>query len=356
MKKALLLAILSLGLLAASPKKDNIKLVPTAIPSIEKVYIASKVDTNIASTQSKNARLDQEVTLYTIIESELNGKKVYFGDLDSVEIKDKKIYPKRWDENYGSIDIDWFKVESMLGNYPEKADISYKETKQKWRKWSNKANAHPSDKRIDLFKGLGTMRFKINIKYNNLAYSTAGKESVDEFGIKKNVHRISFRKDDTEIGWAYAWCNLPYQWGSRSINDQLPAEQHQTERFIAQDCADLVVGAARFSGKNNLNYTWSNGLESQSNIVTEIEGMDENLNFLNKYGNIIRYGNKRNEVRLGDKLLGQRHVGILARDSGSRGKPDGILNAYDIMFHTLFDYPQEVYLGEHPPLKILRWK
>src|SRR3989344_4883399 len=353
MKKALLLAILSLGLLAASPKNSAGQ---TAIPEIKRVYVASKVGNDMASTESKNARSDQNVTLYAVIEAELNRQKIYFGDADSIEINNEKKYLKRWNNDYGDIDIDWFKVESLLGNYPEKADISYKETKQKWRKWSNKANARPSDKRIDLFKGLGTMRFKINIKYNNSTYSTTGKESVDEFGIKKNVHRISFRKDDTEIGWAYAWCNLPYQWGSRSINDQLPAEQHQTERFIAQDCADLIVGAARFSGKNNLNYTWSNGLESKSNIAAEIECVDENLNFLNKDGKIIRYGNKRNEVGIGDKLLGPRHVGILARDSGPRGKPDGILNAYDIMFHTLFDYPQEVYLGEHPPLKILRWK
>ncbi|MAH48155.1 hypothetical protein CMI37_20190 [Candidatus Pacearchaeota archaeon] len=348
------------------------KLINKTTPlDIKNVHITSQVDQNMASTSSKNAKFGQNVNLHAIIEASQGDSTFYLGTPDSADIHGKKVFPQKWNHKYGDLGIQWSKVEPKKTFFPENITPSYQETLQDCRQWEIPLDVSPTQplehevesqlEELGLIKinnspDLGTMRYKLKINYDDSTYSTPGKESTDKFGIKDNVHRISLRKDDTELGWAYAWMNLPYIWGARSTNDQSPPEHHQTERFIAQDCADLMVGAARFSGKKHLPYTWSYGLINHSNTIAKVEDIDDHFNFLNKKGEFIRYGDQPGQVKIGDKLLSTRHVGFLAQDSGPYGEPDGILNGYDVMFHTLFNSPKEIYLCQHPPQKILRWK
>jgi hypothetical protein len=68
-------------------------------------------------------------------------------------------------------------------------------------------------------------------------------------------------------------------------------------------------------------------------------------------------------VKPGDVVLWKRHAGILLKDCSNpegkdKGKPNGILDKYDIVIHTLFHEPKEEEIGKAytGPIKILRFK
>ena len=330
---------------------------------INKIYLTSCVDNQTSSTKSKNIKLENKVNLNLVIESEENGKKVYFSNSKNIEINGKKIDSLDIRKgNLEDISINWFKVEAEGNNYSNVGgsqfswdNLTYKETPiNKGNKWSLQVDARPTDKSKDVNKGLGTMRYKVEIIYNDKKISSPGKSSTNYKGITEDVHRISVRKDDSFIGWVTSYFNLPYIYGSSGETNS----KHQTEKYIGSDCADLLVGAYRKTGKD-ISYTCAAGLTKFANVKIAEERLStngENYYYNNK---LVKFGS---DVQVGDLILfGRSHVGVIVEDKSNpygkyKGGPDGLFNDYDLIIHTLFDTPKKESLERFGGGSILRWK
>ena len=330
---------------------------------IKKIYLTSCVNEEICSSNSKDVSLEDIVKLNVVLEGDQNGEKIYFSSEKNIKINGKKIDPSTVRSlDFKPSSIKWFKLESEKTDYNNWAngdfiwdDIRYTETLiDNDNNLSISADANPSDKSKDVNNGLGTMRYKVEVTYGNKKLSTPGKESKNSRGIKKNVHRISFRKDDSFLGRLTAFFNLPYIYGSAGRNNT----DNQPENYIGSDCADLMVWAYRNTGKD-IDYTYAAGLTKiTETILKEKNLFTDGESYYDRDKQLI-FGE---DVKKGDLILfGKWHVGAISEDKSNpngkfKGGPDKIFNKYDLMIHTYFDSPKIENVDGYGPFSILRWK
>lgn len=184
----------------------------------------------------------------------------------------------------------------------------------------------PSHPKVNVHGGLGTMRYRVDIRWRGRDAASAGAEAVTRYGISPHVLRVSFRAADDFIGYLTSYFNVPNVFGSAG-----PGRLHQTEQYQGADCADVLVGAARRAGAR-LPYTSASGLQRYARRVTRKMLLDRRgLTWVDgpKKGQAahLRFGR---DVRRGDLMLidyvgftgsprSWDHVGALARDRGLRG-------------------------------------
>ncbi|OPX17746.1 hypothetical protein BXT86_04870 [candidate division WOR-3 bacterium 4484_100] len=329
--------------------------------SIERVYIVSRVfpvncqvDSGVPSSQPKYPVLDsEEAFLGLVVEFEKDNKKFFISPWKKVIIGGKEIVTEA-PEDFGleQIKILWYKVEPVRGNkktgfryysnedWVEKDGIlkkiwhwdklNYKEfVWDSSNTWIIKADVIPVELDSHPF---GTMRYKVEVKFNNQMISSPGAESVKKDG-DIDAHRISVRGNTGNkiIDWAYSFFNLPFIWGSASRTGR-PCE-HQTEKYIGADCADFVVGIFRKAGYD-MPYTGSQSLLHYANIIASPDSID-NKGFYIKNGARIKFDGNNNEAVIpGNIVLWSRHAAILAFDNGNK-----FLDQDDIVIHTLFHEP-----------------
>jgi hypothetical protein len=323
-------------------------------PDIRKVYLVSRVNEEPYSISPKHARLEDKVRLGLVVEAMVDGKKVYFSESNEVIIDDKKEEAKPW--VYGDVTITWYKVESEKSSYNnwwegwfEFETPAYKETKVSEKGWSIIADAKPTEELKDVNESLGIIRYKVEFYYNGKKVSTPGKESTDYQGITNDVHRISFRKDDSFTGWMTSFFNTPYVYGST---------EYQAENYIGLDCADFVIAAYRKTG-HDIPYTHVTGLYKYSNIIAQEKDVKINGDDFYYKGKPLFFGK---DVKEGDLLIfADSHVGVLYKDKSDpngkfRGEADGILNKYDLMIHIYFDNPKYESLDYCTSFSVLRLK
>lgn len=209
--------------------------------------------------------------------------------------------------------------------------------------------------------GLGTVRFKVELQAaSGVTLASPGLEATDTYGLTRAVHRVSIRKSDDFLGWLSAYLLVPEVFGSAG-----GGRDHQTERFTGADCADVMVGAWRRTGKG-VAYTNVAGLPSYAKIVTpstEIDdrGMPEAPITGVKAGDLIRIdygGTLRNHTpRAFD------HVAALWEDKSDpagpfKGGADGQLDGFDLVIHM--GHPRLVIepLARQAPatIDVLRWR
>lgn len=331
-------------------------------PQINKIYLTSYVDNQTCSTKPKNTTLENKVNLNLVAETQKDGKTFYFSKSKNLCLNGEKVDTSKilsWTPD--DLSIKWFKVESERDSYNNGGrdyfrwdTPTYKETLIDTNKWIIEADAHPTEKFKDINNGLGTMRYKVQIIHNGKKLSTPGKESTNTQGIKKDVHRVSFRKDDSFIGWLTSFFNLPYIYGSEGKN----LANHQAENYVGADCADLLVAAYRKTGKNNP-YTYAVGLRDFTNVILKQENLRTNGENYYDRQKLLKFGE---DIKKGDLILfGRYHVGSIVEDRSDPngkygGQADGIFNKYDLMIHTLFDVPKKEGFTDQGPFSILRWK
>lgn len=73
--------------------------------------------------------------------------------------------------------------------------------------------------------------------------------SVDRLGLWTDVARVSFRVDDSYLGWLGTYFGVPNVFGSNGT-----ARDHQTDRYTGADCADVLVGALHAMGRRDVPY------------------------------------------------------------------------------------------------------
>ncbi len=218
----------------------------------------------------------------------------------------------------------------------------------------------------DKSEGQGTRRYRIGECYTTGPGSgrsrtvyTAGKEDEGSYsklvqsgaddaydwGVKSTVMRI-VRKSDFEnsefIRHIEAYTLVPWILGSGTHGmAQVPPGQHQTERYIGFDCADLVVGAARHAGLTTIDYTGANALQAErdprgpytdtycleGNVVKRVSD-GENAD--------ITIGTGANDLHIGDLIFLDNypadgtydHTTVLYKDDGADA---GLLDGGDTL-------------------------
>jgi hypothetical protein len=209
--------------------------------------------------------------------------------------------------------------------------------------------------------GLGTLRFKVDVELaDGRRVASPGAEAIDTFGILPSVHRVSVRGSDDFIGWLGAYLLVPEVFGSAG-----PGNNHQTERFVGADCADVMVGAMRRMGKK-LAYTNVAGLPAYTKTIAAAVDVDDRgmppapIEGV-KVGDLIR-------IDYGGALRGHTprnwdHVAALWEDRSDpkgplKGAADGKLDGFDLVIHV--GHPRlkiEPLSGQSPAtIDVLRWK
>ena len=166
--------------------------------------------------------------------------------------------------------------------------------------------------------------------------STPGLESTRYGGLTPDVMRVTFRQDDTYLGYLTELINTPYIFGSAG-----PDGRNQSDLLIGSDCADLAIYGRRRMGKK-ATYTSSYAIDQQAPLVVaaaratlagSVDAKDQP----------VRWGTARNELRPGDLVHfpNSRHVGVLWADR----EPLGVLDANDLMIHTCWASPRIEPLG-----------
>jgi hypothetical protein len=206
--------------------------------------------------------------------------------------------------------------------------------------------AHPSDDDRDVHEGAGSFWLAADVELGGAALRTPDGASVDRFGLSARVMRVSFRPSDDYVGWLATYFNVPNLFGSSG-----PGRDHQTERYVGADCADVLVGARRAMGEHALRYVSVAGLggvaEARSDVMvlTELWGLRSGEVPARPLvwgedvlpGDLVTF----DFVGEGDEALLPRawdHVGALVSDDG-----DGYLDAGDVVRHMahagLLDQP-----------------
>jgi len=209
--------------------------------------------------------------------------------------------------------------------------------------------------------GVGTVRYKVEVELDGQHLATPGAERTDAFGVTRAVHRVSIRQGDDFMGWLAAYLLVPEVFGSAG-----GGANHQTERFTGADCADVMVGAMRRTGRKDIAYTNVAGLPRHASVVAapvvlDDDGMPPAPITGIRRGDLVR-------IDYGGALSGHTprswdHVAAVWEDRSDprgphRGMADGQLDGFDLVIHM--GHPRLVIepLAAQSPatVDVLRWK
>jgi hypothetical protein len=217
---------------------------------------------------------------------------------------------------------------------------------------------------------LGTLRYRVRATWPGgrnagrnagRVVETPGATATDTYGILPSVHRVSIRGGDDFLGYLGAYLLVPEVFGSAG-----GGAQHQTERFTGADCADVMVGALRKSGRRDVPYTNVASLPQfttlvEPPVVLDDEGRSPAPLTHAQVGDLIR-------IDYGGALVGHTprswdHVAAWWQDRSDpagprRGEADGVLDGFDLVIHM--GHPRLVIepLAQQSPatIDVLRWK
>lgn len=190
--------------------------------------------------------------------------------------------------------------------------------------------------KVEQLPGVGTMAFQVVATLESGAeVKTPGLDAVKYGGLKPEVMRVTFRRDDTYLGYVSELINTPYIFGSAG-----PDGRNQSDLLIGADCADLAVYGRRRMGKK-AEYASSYAIDKQAPERFRAVSADENGKVVDVRGKPIVFGEKG--VRAGDLIHfpGSRHVAVLYEDRA----PLGVLDSGDLMLHTCWAPPKIEAIG-----------
>lgn len=176
---------------------------------------------------------------------------------------------------------------------------------------------------------------------------------VDRFGLRPEVLRVSFREGDDFVGWLATYFGVPNVFGSSG-----PGRDHQAERYVGADCADVLVGARRAMG-GALPYVSVAGIGSVARPVSEVlrQRRDGSLDRPLAWGRDVQRGDlvaiDYVEEDDGDPELPRAwdHIGALVGDDG-----DGVLDGDDRLRHMTHQGLEDRPLGREGEIRIRLWR
>ncbi len=185
--------------------------------------------------------------------------------------------------------------------------------------------------KVEQLPGVGTMAFQVKATLENGAeLSTPGLESTKYGGLTPDVMRVTFRRDDSYLGFVSELINTPYIFGSAG-----PDGRNQSDLLIGADCADLAIYGRRRLGKK-ADYTSSYAIDKQAPERFRGVSADSEGTVVDAAGKRIVFGKKG--VHAGDLIHfpASRHVAVLYEDR----PPLGVLDSGDLMIHTCWAPPK----------------
>jgi cell wall-associated NlpC family hydrolase len=238
--------------------------------------------------------------------------------------------------------------------------------------------ATPTEKRLDVNGGLGTMRYRVSVRVPpspagapasaalaaGFTGASPGADSVGPRGILPAVMRVSFRSADADdlVARLTGYFNVPNVFGSGGPG----SDAHQAELYQGADCADVIVGAARRAGAQ-IPYSSVTGLYQHATAVTPVLYMDAaGVRTAEGEAGVparLRFGQ---DVRRGDLMLidyrgfeasprAWDHVAVVVEDAGEAG----VFDPQDLVMHMsyLYGLTREPAATQAPALvQFLRWK
>jgi len=304
-------------------------------------------------------RADPGATLHVLLQCRRGGEggNIYYSGAPSAVwgetvIPDGMLLP--WPEaEFGPLNIRWFKIEptktalsNRSGGSFFMATIEYEETPiNEWaNQWSVPADVTPAIHEPSL-PGYGTMRYKVSVSLADpegtisKSLESVGMEQMMVGGIAPEAPRLSLRRDDSFLGWLFAWGNVPYVFASASDRGDRNTSRHQTELFQGVDGADLIYGALRKVGYD-VTYSTTHGLaEVATTLYRDLDPTGPQVYEAN--GQALTWSEEG--IRAGDIILWGDHAAVLLRDGP--GRAEGVLDIDDFVIHTRDGPPAEATLG-----------
>lgn len=318
------------------------------------LQIISRVNDNGWSNQKLvNISENDRITLSFVLIHKAGKSSEYLScDGQNIEIDGKACHTKKFDEARLT-SISWYKIEPLMqhrekGNDPTVPDYlwytnaytpSSPKISQGWIDFDRvvyqktqvsleqtiQGNAHPVQPEYDLHNGLGAMRYMVKMQYDGKKYRTADEKTLNYLGISEKVFRLTVRADDSYLGYATSYFNVPGIYGSH---------ERQVDRYIGVDCADLVVGAhRRWKPEKDTKYTGVNGLRK----IMKAQGTKYAL-FRNgrvaeaKSNNTMKNTFKKGMIVMfdypGSRMGWYDHVAIMYKDNGNN-----VIDGNDLILH-----------------------
>jgi hypothetical protein len=247
--------------------------------------------------------------------------------------------------------------------------IEYKETllsghgQHLFRSCITVTRTSPTDPKVNVNGGLGTMRYKATLELGDRLLASPGMEKRSRRGISPRVMRVTFRSDDSFTGYMRGYFNVPNVFGSGGAG-----RTHQTALYQGADCADVITGGVREAG-GKMAFTSVLGFRRYARAVTDKLLMTKTGIFAAAGPDrgkrvVLRFGH---EVQPGDIMLidyagfegsprSWDHIAVIDRD---RGATRGELDPQDPVLHMgyLYGLAEEPAATQAPAIiKLLRLK
>ncbi len=221
------------------------------------------------------------------------------------------------------------------------------------------SSAAPDDVSRDPHRGAGSSWYAARVTLADGAeVRTPDADRTDRLGLSPTVLRVSFREDDSFAGWLSTYFHVASVFGSNGPT----AAAHQTDRYTGADCADVLVGALRASGRRELAYTSVAGIGAYARPLTAALRVDaagltdargERVTL--RWGEHVRAGDLVTLDYLADADLmlprAWDHIGALVSDDG-----DGELSAGDVLRHMGGHGLEDSPLVHGGPMRVTVWR
>lgn len=342
---------------------------PDTGPRLTGVHVVARLaDEDTASTAPVLALASRRAIISVVAVVTEGGRERVYGDAARVRLPGRRgtVTPEPWPAALGDVQIRWWRVEpDTVGRSFDNTSpsyhydpIPYAETSilEGVQQWSLVADPRPT-LLPSTDEWIGTMRYKVTIAALGSRLATPGAELRTLGGADPGVLRVTYegQRENGYINALLASFNQPYIWGSMGPSDR----RHQAELFIGADCADLLTSAyRRWSGKD-VAYGWTASFlpggaytKKYGRVIARKASRAADGVIRDAAGRALTVG-PDGTVQVGDVLVLPRHVGVLSEDRA----PLGVLDANDLIIHTLFAEPrEEPLLRRWPDVQaVFRW-
>jgi hypothetical protein len=220
--------------------------------------------------------------------------------------------------------------------------------------------AHPATVGRDTHGGAGSAWFAAEVTLpDGAVLRTPDGRSRDRLGLSAQVQRVSFRASDDYLGWLSTYFQVPYVFGSNGSY----GVNHQTDRYVGADCADVLVGALRARGLR-VGYTSVSGIGSLADPITDVLVLGNDGVVRDAQGREVALHWGR-ELRPGDLLAmdftrdptrslprAWDHIGALLGDANDNER----LDAEDLLRNAAQEGLMDFALRDLGPLRFVVWR
>lgn len=220
--------------------------------------------------------------------------------------------------------------------------------------------AHPTDASHDNHGGAGSVWYAAEVTLaDGTVVRTPDHQSIERLGLSRDVQRVSFRAADDYVGWLGTYFHTTSVFASNGPTD----ETHQSDRYTGADCADVLIGALRASGRREVHYTSVAGISEYARAYTGVLRITAQGVFDQEGAPVtLRWGA---EVSPGDLVTidyaddpdnslprDWDHIGALVEDRGT----SGVFDASDILRHMGGHGLEDTPVVHGGPMRIVLWR